>query len=66
MLSLNKCHLKGAKSCESLPRLVEEPLKTKNNFYCRLCTQSGTLQVQFDNFMPGTLLRAYFFASSTI
>jgi len=35
---------KGKKSRASLPRLVEEPLKTKNNFYCRLCTQAGTLQ----------------------
>ena len=39
----------GGRSGVVYPRLVEEPLKAKNNFYCRVCTQQGTLQVSGQN-----------------
>jgi len=35
---------KSTRDSVSLPRLVEEPLKTKGNMYCRLCTSQGQLQ----------------------
>jgi len=35
---------KGRRSRTNLPRLVEEPVRTKTHFFCRLCTQKGTLQ----------------------
>lgn len=35
---------KGPRETESLPRLVEPPVITKGDIYCRLCTSDGTLQ----------------------
>merc|ERR1712034_31531 len=35
---------KGRRNNLTQPRLIEQPLKRKNNYYCRVCTQSGHLQ----------------------
>jgi len=35
---------KGEREAVSWPRLVEQPIKTKGNIYCRLCTDQGALQ----------------------
>jgi len=35
---------KGEREAQSWPRLVEKPVKTKGNIYCRLCTPEGSLQ----------------------
>lgn len=35
---------KGEREILSWPRIVEQPVKTKGNMYCRLCTPEGNLQ----------------------
>ena len=31
---------------QSLPRILETPVRTKTSIYCRLCTNTGHLQVR--------------------